>query len=143
MENSNPEKTQNLGQTVISPEVEQTAPPVAEAPASPAPKRSGTKKLALVLGGLIVLVLGGVGAYVVLSKSGIVKTNQPIASSTATKATTPATSSSSATPVSSSDSAITTDLQSADTSLSQSSADQSSGDTALNDASQQITVPTN
>lgn len=147
MENNNTQ-TPDLHQTNINPEAEeQTIPQPTETtaegvtPVASLPKRTGTRKLAWILGGLVVLVLGGVGANVVLSKSGVVKTSQQPSSAAAT--TTPVASSPSATPASSSDSAITTDLQSADTSLNQSSTDQSSGDSALNDASQQVTVPTN
>lgn len=109
----------------------------------PKPKAKTSKKLVWALTALVVMTLSGVGAYAILSKSGVVKTNQPLSSSTATKSTTPVASSSTAAPASSADSAITSDLQSADTSLNQSSTDQSASDSALNDASQQITVPTN
>jgi hypothetical protein len=143
MENNHPE-TQNFENTAGNLEAEQTTSPITGTSiASSVPlvaKRTGSKKLAFVLGGIIVLALGGVSAYAVLSKSGIVKTNQPVASSTTPKSTT--TTSTTATPAASADQAITNDLKSADTNLDQSSADQKNSDSALDDSSAQVTVPT-
>lgn len=150
MEDSNT-NSPGLHQIDINPETEEVAPPTGVAIAedtttvTPLPtKPAHSKKFALVLGGIIILGVGGLGAYALLSKIGAKPSQGTSVSTTAADTTnTPASSTATLPAASSSDSAITTDLQSADTNLNQSSSDQANSDSALDDASQQVSVPTN
>lgn len=103
-------------------------------------KPAGRKRLMLVLSGIIVLGVGGVGAYALLSKVGA----KPAPSQSVSSKDEASSSSAKTAPSLSAtvDPAIASDLKSADTSLNQSAADQKNSDSALDDSTQQVTVPT-